>query len=161
MEVLIVLGILTLGLLGIASLVMQNMQVENLTKNYLVASMLAQEGIEIVRNIRDENWLNPISDDPLNWLKNIPEGTFAIDYRGRSSVNEVPDVNGDEGTQLYLDGTGFYSLVHSIATTAFFRLITVEYHVSDDYFLITSDVMWTGRFGERHYTVKTALYNWR
>ena len=155
-ELVIVLGILTMGLLGIASLILQNMQVENLTKNYLIASVLAQEGVELVRNIRDENW---IANPPVDWLLDIGPGTFAVDYRGRSSVNTTPNINGEPGTQLFLNSSNLYSHFSTIRNTGFYRLITVV--DEGDYILLTSDVMWAGRFGERHYTVNTTLYNWR
>ena len=160
-ELIIVLGILTMGLLGIVSLILQNMQVENLTKNYLIASVLAQEGVEVVRNIRDENW---ITNPPVDWLLDIDPGTFAVDsfavdYRGRSSVNTAPNINGDTGTQLFLNSSNLYSHFSTIRDTGFYRLITVE--DKTDYILVTSDVMWRGRFGERHYTINTTLYNWR
>lgn len=155
-ELIIVLGILTMGLLGIVSLIFQNMQVESLTKNYLIASVLAQEGVEVVRNIRDENW---IANPPVDWLLNIQPGTFAVDYRGRSSVNTTPNINGEPGTQLFLNSSSLYSHFSTIRNTAFYRLITVV--DEGDYILLTSDVMWSGRFGEKHYTINTTLYNWR
>ncbi len=153
-EVVIALGILSFGLIGISSLLLQNMQVENLTKNYVVASMLAQEGVELVRNIRDENWV--LYQD---WLDDIPGGNFAIDYRGRSSINITPNNLGDTGTRLYLDGANFYSHDTSLLSTPFYRLITVE--IFAEYILVKSDVMWKGRFGERHYIIETTLFNWR
>jgi len=153
-EVVIVLGILTFGLIGISSLLLQNMQVEGVTKNYLVASMLAQEGVELVRNVRDENWLL-FTDD---WLEDIPAGTFAIDYNGRDSIDYGASYINDR-PQLYMDGAGFYSHTASARGTAFKRVITLDDY--GDYFLLTVDVFWTSRFGERHYTINTTLFNWR
>lgn len=159
-EVIIALGILTFGLIAIASLLLQNMQVEVLNKNYLVASMLAQEGVELVRNVRDENWVQ-FND----WLEDIPVGTFAIDYQGRSSVNSIPNSIEDAGTKLYLNGESFYSHDSTLRPTAFHRLITVtlieDADEDKEYILLKSDVMWSGRFGERHYTIDTVLFNWR
>lgn len=155
-EIVIVLGILTMGLLGIASLILQNMQVEILNKDYLVASMLAQEGLEMVRNIRDDNW---VKLDP--WLTSIPIGTFALDYRGRISVNATPNVNGDPGTMLYFGADNYYSHQSSLVTSGFYRLLTTELSDDSTYILLSCDVMWNSRFGFRHYTVSTTLYNWR
>lgn len=155
-EVIIVLGIMTMGLLGVASLILQNMQVEILTKDYLAASMLAQEGLELVRNKRDDNWvkLRP-------WLTGIPIGTFVMDYRGDVSVNTTPNVNGDAGTMLYLGANNFFTHQSSLAPSGFYRIL--ETRLSDDntYILLNCDVMWNSRFGVRHYTVSTTLYNWR
>ena len=56
LEVTAVTAILTIALLGISSLVIQNLQAHNYNHNFLIASMLSQEGLELVRNIRDDNW---------------------------------------------------------------------------------------------------------
>jgi len=156
-EIVIVLGIMTLGLLGVASLILQNMQVEILNKDYLVASMLAQEGLEIVRNIRDDNWVKS-----LDWLDGIPStGTFVLDYRGKGSINTTPNVNGDSGTLLYFGANNYYTHQVSSAPSGFFRLLTTVESDDGTYVLLNCDVMWNSRFGERHYTVSTTLYNWR
>jgi len=154
----IILGILTFALVGISSLLLQNMQVERLTKDYVVASMLSQEGVELVRNIRDENWV--LRDD---WLNDIDgSDTFSIDYRGRASIDTAPDTVGHPDAKLYFDGAGFYSHDPTPRSTPFSRLITIDAsNESDGYIFITVDVMWGGRFGERHYIIDTTLFNWR
>lgn len=49
--------IIIVGLLSIMSLVVFNIKIENFNNNMLIASNLAREGIEVVRNRRDTNWL--------------------------------------------------------------------------------------------------------
>ena len=62
-EVTISIYILIMGLLGIMSLLHQSQKAQYANENTLVAAQLAQEGIELVRNVRDNNWLDPgISD---------------------------------------------------------------------------------------------------
>jgi prepilin-type N-terminal cleavage/methylation domain-containing protein len=57
LEIIIVIYIISLGLVGVMSLFLQTIKVQNINKNKLIASQLAQEGIETIRNIRDENWI--------------------------------------------------------------------------------------------------------
>lgn len=162
-EVIVVISIITVGLVGVAALVFQNLQIQNLNERYLVASMLAQEGIELVRNIRDDNWLNQSND----WLVDITEddegfpldGTFIIDYRGRASINHSADDMTNNDTKLYLENNGHYSHVYTGANTAYRRLITVSENV--DYLMVTSEVRWKKGPDDYSYKIFTVLYNWR
>jgi type II secretory pathway pseudopilin PulG len=55
LEIVIVIYIITMALIGVMSLTMQNIKAQTIDKNNLIASELAQEGIEIVRSARDNN----------------------------------------------------------------------------------------------------------
>lgn len=57
-EVFITIYLFIVALLSIMNLVSYNIQAQNFNHNMLIASNLAREQIEIVRNIRDTNWLN-------------------------------------------------------------------------------------------------------
>ena len=56
LEVIIAIYITIIGILSIINLVISNIQVEKFNHNMLIATNLAKEGIEIVRNTRDTNW---------------------------------------------------------------------------------------------------------
>jgi type II secretory pathway pseudopilin PulG len=62
LEVVIAMSVIVIGLVSIMSLVFFNINVQNYNHNMLVASNLAREGIEIIRNVRDSNWLNSDKD---------------------------------------------------------------------------------------------------
>jgi hypothetical protein len=62
LEVVIAMSVIVMGLVSIMSLVFFNINVQNYNHNMLVASNLAREGIEIVRNVRDSNWLDLTKD---------------------------------------------------------------------------------------------------
>ena len=62
LEVITAIFILTVGVGGALSLMNQTLSTASIIEQRLIASYLAQEGIEIVRNIRDTNWLQ--SRDP-------------------------------------------------------------------------------------------------
>ena len=130
LEVVVALGIVTMGLLGVSSLVIQNLQVQSINKNYLVASMLAQEGLELVRNVRDKNWLTSANDWKLgagagtdtDIVQSVNNNNYIIDYDAIIDGN-VNDID-DNGAKLYLDGNNLYN--HGVGTqTQFSRLIRV------------------------------------
>jgi len=66
LEIIIAMFIISMGVIGVMSLIVSNINLGLFSKNKLIAMNLAQEGIELVRNIRDENWL-----DGDNWQDGI------------------------------------------------------------------------------------------
>lgn len=164
MEIAVSLGIVSLALLGIFSLSLQNIRTQNGNKSELVASMLAQEGLELARNIRDENW---ITYPEVYWDLDINggDGTYILDMRGRDELDDAPDSVNDAATILYADADGFYSHDNSGAATKYRRLITVSeilINGGPDYYLkIVSEVKWTDSGRPMDYKAETELYDWR
>ena len=167
LEASIVMGVVSVGILGVFSLVLQNIQVQKVNKNILVASMLAQEGLELARNIRDDNW---IASPAVAWDLDIA-GLGAIDYMMNLGAANDGDSDGDiteeANTRLYINGAGFYTFLSVGNTkTMYSRLITADGVDASmdgviDYYKVTSHVQWQGRDGLKDYIAETHLYNWR
>ncbi|OGF26724.1 hypothetical protein A2303_06435 [Candidatus Falkowbacteria bacterium RIFOXYB2_FULL_47_14] len=168
-EAVMAISVITIGLLGVSSLAIQNIQIKGVNRNYLIASMLAQEGIELTRNIRDQNWLN-IQNDPsdpsLAWDDWITDGsvppnaaTFTIDHTNTSAnpPDQTVDDIADAGALLYVNDTdNFYTHNPAGATASIFRrLVSVLDY--GDYLVVTVAVGWP----KGEYVVETYLYNWR
>ena len=110
--------------------------------NKLTATYLAQEGMEIVRNIRDSNWLyidaNP--DGGMNWdesLDNCESAGCEVDYEttGQNAISQhfpQPYITGDYLSQTSLinpDSTtvaGFYGYTSRGTQTIFKRKVTIS-----------------------------------
>ena len=156
LETVIAFSIIAVGLVGILTLILQSIQVQYINKNVLIASHLAQEGLELVRNARDNNWLTVGS----SWQQDlVNDGTYAIDYRGRSSINASVNAISDDGARLYIDGDGFYSHAATANATNFYRLITVVDHTS--YLDVECGIRWRDRGQNYDYAARTYLYDWR
>lgn len=56
-EVLIAIFLITAGMTGAFNLIQRTAVFSSISSSRLEAAYLAQEGIELVRNIRDSNWL--------------------------------------------------------------------------------------------------------
>ena len=162
LEVLGAIFVSVLGLVGVMSLILQNIQVQYINKNNLIASQLAQEGLELVRNTRDNNWLAG-----GNWDNNIspgsPENYYKIDYTG--VLTSVADIS-EAKLQLSNPTAGFYwhDTTASDPDTIFSRLITITQGPSDpssDSLNVSCLVQWTEKMGVKRYTAETILYNWR
>ncbi|MFH1232730.1 MAG: prepilin-type N-terminal cleavage/methylation domain-containing protein [Patescibacteria group bacterium] len=160
-ELIVCLFIINLGMIGVLSLVLQNIKVESTNKNALIASQLAQEGLELVRNQRDNNWLGT-----GGWKDNIVNfSTYIIDYSYKSGnvITGVSEID-DEKTKLYINKDGYY--IHestSNSPTIFSRLISASYNDNDEekYLDIKSKVYWKERGRDYNYEAEVYLYDWK
>lgn len=66
-EILIWIFIFTLGLVSIYALIISSLRLNDYSKNSIIASSLAKEGIELVRNIRDGNYNTIHKWNKLPW----------------------------------------------------------------------------------------------
>jgi len=164
LEVTVALGILTMGLLGISSLIVQNLQAQNINQNYLIASMLAQEGAELVRNKRDYNWLkftwdkwNTGDDANYDILQAAGGGTYILDYTGaiNAGVNDISVA----GARLWISPGGFYDHDNTGLYTPFSRLVTVV--DNGDSIEVEVDIQWQEKGRTHNYKLDFELYNWR
>ena len=62
LEVVIAISIVVVGLVSIMSLVVFNVTTQDYNHDMLIASNLAREGIEVIRSMRDSNWLDSTKD---------------------------------------------------------------------------------------------------
>lgn len=72
-QVMIAIFIILVGLSGISIIISRIIPMPGLSSLYFEASYLAQEGIELIRNIRDENLINSLS-----WNNGITSSTQSI-----------------------------------------------------------------------------------
>lgn len=152
MEMVVVLMIITLGLVGVLSLMIQNVQVEYVNKNNMVASQLAQEGLELVRNMRDKNWMTA----GANWYDGFADDTVTRSYRiDNSGILEVTMAN----AVLNISANGYN---HQALGTAslFSRLLTISRSDTDSA-TISVRVAWTDRGTAHNYIANTVLYDWK
>ncbi|MDD4902587.1 MAG: hypothetical protein PHE24_05650 [Patescibacteria group bacterium] len=167
LEITIVIFIIVIGLIGILSLANQNVQVGTINKNTLIASQLAQEGLEVVRNKRDVNWLQggtwntssttgshlDIIQAAANYIYTVDAYTGAIDNTLTSGIN-------DSLAKLYLNAGGFYTHAITATTTAFSRIITVG-NESAASTSVTCLVQWKKGTNTYNFSAQTVLYNWK
>ena len=175
LEVIAAIFLITVGIIGSYSLITQTISSSTFSKDKLIAAYLAQEGIEIVRNIRDTNWLERISLDPANlWdegltnCSGVCDGTTGngcmVDYNHSYSPADpyhpvLPQYTGDV---LNIDSNGFYSYstVLPFTPTKFKRKVVINPNGSD-ILNVCVYVEWQEK-GITHSTVaREDLYQWR
>ena len=154
LEIVVAIFIITMGLVGVLSLITQNIQVEYINKNNLIASQLAQEGLELIRNIRDNNWL--AGND---WDYGIEPDNYIVDYIG--NISSVADI-GEARLQQRDDvgEEGYYWHEASDPDSMFSRLITIA-QASSELLNISCLIQWEDRGQTYKYVADTILYDWR
>jgi len=127
-ELSITIFILSIAVIGIYSAFSIMLILTTDTADRLVASYLAQEGAEIIRNIRDSNWIaNSSTGNSWDYGLSICQNGLScqVDYSTASSY--VLSWNGGDagGDYLGLDPNGFYSY-RGGEQTKFRRRITID-----------------------------------
>ncbi len=152
-EIIVVLYIMSMGLVGVLSLIIQNIQSQSYNKSNLIAYQLAQEGVELVRKVRDNNWR-----DSLPYDTNLAAGDYFMDYA--DSAPTIHNPSAPEELLMNLDTNNFYIHGPGPTTTPFSRLITIE-ALNDHSLRIISKVSWGDHSRNYNYNLETVLYNWR
>ena len=154
-ETLAAIFIITVGLISGITLITSTVSFISLGSAKLTASYLAQEGIEIVRNIRDKNWIAG-----QEWDYGFTAGVFRLDYND----NSPNDFISYDGLPLNIDSQGLYSY-DAGAPTIFRRSVRIKPSDIDNegnpIINILVLVEWD-RLGETHKVeAREYLYNWK
>jgi prepilin-type N-terminal cleavage/methylation domain-containing protein len=147
LEVIIAMFIILIGLVGILSLANMSLKNASVSKMRLIASGLAQEGIEIVRDIRRSysDW-----DD---WYGAVVDGDYLVQYDSTSLVpySETP-LKLDKATGLYQYSSG--------DDTSFYRKVTLT-KISANEVKVVAEVKWQLKGSWHDLTVEDRLWNWK
>ena len=135
-EVVTAIFILTVGVGGAFSLIYQTLSAVYIVRSGLTASFLAQEGVEIIKNLRDNAWLESRAATSTSWLANLSEagGDYEVDYttdylsRSNNSTYMKIDSNGFMNYSSG-DNTNFIRSVAltNVSTTTVKVVVTVEW----------------------------------
>lgn len=159
-EIIVAVFIFTLMIGGSVVLIQQTLVMISLANQRLVAYNLAQEGIELVRNIRDTNWLKSLAWDTgfpaANFNSNTSDHTidYEMDYKDTSLAPY-----GTGFRFLSIDSSQGYSYKTPCPCTKFIRWMRIG-RLADGGILIECHVEWKERGRTHSVIVKEKLYNW-
>jgi len=145
-EILMAVVVIAIGLIGVYAIVPAIFQYQAVNLDELTASFLAHEGVELVRNLRDNNWLT--SSEWLNGLLGCSNGC-EIDYNDNA-------LSAYQGRFLKIDDNNFYNYETGTASR-FKRKITLVKQ-NDNLLQVTVEVLWDGNGSPLK--VQENLYNW-
>lgn len=132
-EIVVAIFLLTVGTVGAFSLIQQTIAFTSIASSQLTATYMAQEGIEIIRNIRDTNYLEKTTNPSVTWDEGISSSNWQV-------VN-------------FLDGS----------QSKFQRQITIEKTPLDspNKMVVSVEVKWSERGRTHQVMAATELYKWR
>ncbi|MEF8847019.1 MAG: prepilin-type N-terminal cleavage/methylation domain-containing protein [Candidatus Paceibacterota bacterium] len=164
-EVLAVIFVITVGVTGVYSLMQTTMTSSNLVSNKLTATYLAQEGVELVRYVRDSNWLEMRGDpdSTISWDQGFPsesvdEQNYEIDYQELGK--DDPDLTPCNGVCRYLEvnDQGYYG--YNIGKdTRYKRKIALKN--DGDKIKVKVKVIFNHQGKEYSIKVEENMYKWR
>jgi prepilin-type N-terminal cleavage/methylation domain-containing protein len=155
LEIIIVIFIILITIVAIAGLAWQNLSTINLNYSRLTAAYLAQEGMEIMRNGRDQEWLD-----------NRVAGNSTIGYTLEDYGDyccDINDYNKSEDFELYIDSNGYYVCGSGVEQSKFTRKVTIGEgrdfisHVCSKIEIVVS---WTERGRDYNITTSQDLCDW-
>jgi len=124
-EVLVALLVLSMGFTAVFALMANNIKSSENAKNQIIASQLAQEGIELVRNMKDNKELDTADTTytHCNYTQENSDGTIRLCNRLRIDETSLFDNNANK--RLYLNSS-FYTHGSSVTPTKFYRRIDLS-----------------------------------
>ncbi|MDP3794957.1 MAG: prepilin-type N-terminal cleavage/methylation domain-containing protein [bacterium] len=154
-ETLVAVGILAGALVAAVGLLSLTLRTMRTAQSEFIAAHLAAEGIEVIRNIRDTNWLRGVA-----WQTGLDDGSYAVAY------DTLPPLAVYDDTQpLERDGDGRYC--YNCGTeTPFRRRVAIELVPVDRDnpgilgIRVTATVLWSDAAGPRSVVAQDILYNW-
>lgn len=167
-ETLVAVAILTTGLTAALSLLSFTLRTVQVTSNALVAAHLAAEGVEVIRNIRDENWLrrdNSAAPEPArSWRAGLDKGVYEVQYD-----TELPlTVHSDRLLEISSEGRYCYACAGPASPAAIFRRkIEIDPDPLPPGFdtarqlRLRVSVSWTDQIKTREVAVEDILYDWK
>lgn len=174
-EVLISLLIFTVAITGVITVASQGSLNVNNAKNRVAATFLADEGIELVRAMRDTSVVRAVArgrtesegwdDFALAHGSGTPCSTACdIDSTNTASSDPFPDnvVNVQPCTTFCLlneTSTGYYTSFDAGTPSIFSRQVIIDTSITDEA-KVTSTVKWKEGLTTRSVTQTETLFNW-
>jgi len=157
MEVMVAIFIIVVGLFAVMALIDKSIMAGSLSTNKLIAANLAQEGIEVVKSIRDMSY-DPATGGWDVWYgaSGVASGTYSVEHNSQnfgSSQNSLLKFDSASGLYSYSSGN------NSIFKRSI--IITKAPAGNADEIKVEAIVTWTERGANKTLTVEDRLWNWR
>ncbi len=162
-ETLVAVSILSLSIAATFTAVQGGIQSSTISKDQVTAFYLAQEGMEFIRNIRDENALHSVDGSPTNWLAGFNSQCFDTACTIDSPLKLVAACSGSFGSCPFLrqdSNTGLFGYTSTWTPTNFKREIQFAQIVSHpDEVLVTINISWLTRGNTQSFKITESLLN--
>lgn len=162
-ETLFAILIFSAALISLLAISGKGISATNEVKNESTAYYLAQEGLEVVRNIRDTQFITLQGGGSGAWTDGFlgtpdcgaPAGCYVV--YSNAGVPTLSEVSG-ASAEILLDN-GLYG--NTGTPTGFSRVISVQPGLGLDEYVITSRVEWQAKTIKKSVTLQTILKKWQ
>lgn len=162
-ETLVAIAFLLTAISAPLAIAARGIYASRVARDQVVATYLAQESIEMIRYIRDKNFMDAFSSNRIHWLRFIPKDSwFMPDWAdAQNGTLKLCANSSDPTTCNYLKYSGAYNLSVG-GTSKFKRAVIVRTDPNYPYEAeIESRVYFrSGYLPERMVMVKTRIYDW-
>lgn len=148
LETIVAVGVIMVGLVAVLTLINNSLFYVSLIKDRLVAANLNSEGLEVVRNIRDNNWLQNRA-----WNNGLSNGDYNVVYNSLS-LSSYAD------TELMIDASNGLYNYSSGGPSGFKRKISIS-NLSSYELRVISTIAWQRKGITYTNSVEDHLFNWR
>jgi len=154
LETIFAIFILIVGIFSVVSVLDYLFSAFRHSKDYFTAVYLAQEGLEIVRNKRDTNFIKLQRGEAISWDDGLPNGAFEIDYTTTTFSNYI-------GRRLRYDSNLGFNYTTGTETKFKREIVISEIREGGEKIgiSVTATVYWSGKFKENTFTTQAILYN--
>lgn len=166
-ETLVAISILSLVTTATLTAVQTALKSTSMTKDKIAAFYLAQEGMEFIKNIRDENTLNILNGSSINWLAGLSGAAADPCFFGKvcridspaktimycgMSLNTCPNLNQNTTTKIYsyTSGAGW-------VTSNFKREVQFQ-QISADEVVALMTISWSNRGVTQSFQVTESFF---
>ncbi len=146
-EALVAMTILSMALIPVLTLSNYTTNAAFYVRDTLTAASLAQEGAEVVRALRDENWFRNRAFD-----NGLTDGDYRTEWNSTAltTIGSNPFLKINNGLYNYSTGTD----------SIFKRTISIS-KLNTSEIRVVSTVTWTGKSGSRSVSVESHLFDWK
>ncbi len=157
-ESMVAMSLVLIGLLGILGLILKSMHVDKNVRTQFIASYLASEGVEVVKNIIDTDQALYLQGQATSWNATMQSGSYEVRYD--TDKDTLVNLGGATSTKplLFDEASGIYGYGGG-NPTVFTRTIRVE--GSSNEIAVDSIVGWNEDGREKELKVSDVFTNWR
>lgn len=156
-ELLVAITVMAVSIVAVYALVPRAIKTSKVNADRFIVAQLANEGIEVIKNIRDTNWLEQMTFPANSWdegLTNCAAGC-EVDYLTPSIQDPVLPLY-ETGRYLKVDINGFYNY-SSGQQTNFKRKVIIT--PTGTGLLVKVEVNWSSDYPAS--VLEETLYDWK
>jgi len=151
-ETLVAITILLVAVGGPLTIAHRALSDANIAKNQTIAIFLAQDAIEYIKNIRDENNINENA-----WLSGLEScGTGCV---VDSANDTVSTCSGGCPKLRFNESTGLYGQNLAWDESIFTRTVTIT-ELNDNEILLSANISWQNGILPKSFSVDEIILNW-